>query len=186
MKKKSIIELTRITREEYRRLDKLPIILLADNVRSAINIGSMLRTSDALKIGEVVMTGISACPPSQEIAKSSLGAEESVAWRYAEDAFAEVNRLKDEGMLVLVLEQTHGSVPLQDISKIFAEYDENNPAPPVVLVVGNEVHGVDQRIVDIADYAVEIPMHGIKHSLNVSVSTGMALWEMYKILDFRG
>lgn len=185
MKKKSIIDLTRISREEYREMEKLPVVLLADNVRSAINIGSMLRTSDALMIGEMVMAGISAVPPSAEIAKSSLGAEESVSWRYVKDAFEEVKRLKEEGMLVLVLEQTHGSVPLQNIHEIFDKYNEANPLPTIILVVGNEVHGVDQRIVDIADYAVEIPMHGIKHSLNVSVSTGMALWELYRLLISR-
>lgn len=182
MKKKSIVELTRITREEYKRLEKLPLTLLADNVRSAINIGSMLRTSDALMIGEMVMAGISACPPSAEIAKSSLGAEDSVEWRYVENAYDEVKHLKDKGMLLLVLEQTHGSVHLQDLHEIFEKYKIADSVPHILLVVGNEVHGVDQRIVDLADYAIEIPMHGIKHSLNVSVSTGMALWEIYKAL----
>lgn len=185
MKKKSIVELTRISREDYRRLDKLPLILLADNIRSGMNIGSLLRTSDALLVEEVVMAGISPVPPSAEIAKSSLGAEDSVEWRHVDDAYEEVVRLKNEGVKVFVLEQIHGSRSLADLDKAYEEEccdAEGNIICKSLLVAGNEVNGVDQRIVDIADVALEIPMHGIKHSLNVSVSTGMALWEFYKTL----
>lgn len=176
--KKNILELTHCTSEEYRLLRKLPLYLMADNVRSAQNIGSMLRTADAFLIREMIMAGISATPPSAEISKTALGAEESVRWRYVEDAYAEVVRLKDRGVRIYALEQTHNSLPLQQL--ILPSPDE---APEgMLMVVGNEVSGVDQQIIDIADAAVEIPMHGTKHSLNVSVSAGIALWEFYSQL----
>ncbi|MDE6011055.1 MAG: TrmH family RNA methyltransferase [Muribaculaceae bacterium] len=157
---------------------KLPLRLMADNVRSAQNIGSMLRTADAFLVAEMIMAGISSVPPSPEISKTALGAEDSVSWRHVDDAVAEVKRLKDMGVLVYVLEQTHGSVPLQDL---YLPSPADSPEG-MLLVVGNEVKGVDQRIVDMADVAVEIPMHGTKHSLNVSVSTGIALWIFYRQL----
>lgn len=176
--KKNILELTRCTSEEYHALRKLPLRLMADNVRSAQNIGSMLRTADAFLVGEMIMAGISAVPPSAEISKTALGAEGSVEWRYVEDAFAECLRLKEEGVKIYVLEQTHNSVPLQQL-----HLPSPGEAPQgMMLVVGNEVSGVDQRIVDLSDAAVEIPMHGTKHSLNVSVSAGIALWEFYRQL----
>ena len=175
-RKKNIIELTRVSVEEYHNMDKLPLTLMADNVRSAQNIGAMLRTSDAMLLRGMIMAGISAVPPSQEISKTALGAEESVDWRYVADAFDEVKRLKENGVRVYVLEQTHNSIPLQNLSLSGAPDEE------YLLVAGNEVKGVDQRIVDIADAALEIPMHGIKHSLNVAVSTGMAIWQFYQLL----
>ena len=176
--KKNILELTHCTIGEYRQLHKLPLRLMADNVRSAQNVGSMLRTADAFLVAEMVMAGISPVPPSPEISKTALGAELSVAWRHVPDAFEEVCRLKDEGVRVYVLEQTHNSVPLQQL-----RLPSLQEAPAgMLLVAGNEVSGVDQRIVDIADAAVEIPMHGTKHSLSVSVSAGIALWEFYRQL----
>ena len=176
-KKKSILELTRISGEEYRKKTKLPLSVMADNVRSAQNIGAILRTADALLVKEMIMTGISAVPPSAEIAKTALGAEESVSWRYAEDSLNEVIDLRNRGVKIMVLEQTHNSTPLQDLELSFDSDDE------YLLVVGNEVHGVRQEIVDIADYVIEIPMHGIKHSLNVAVSAGITLWQIYTLLN---
>ena len=179
--KKNILELTRITRDDYLRLRKLPLSVMADNVRSAQNIGAVLRTSDALLVREVIMGGISAVPPSPEISKTALGAEESVSWRYVSDPYKEAIRLQqEEGVKIMVLEQTHNSVMLQDLS--LPEDREGESSRQYLLVIGNEVNGVDQRIVDIADYVIEIPMHGIKHSLNVAVSTGMTLWQLYTIL----
>lgn len=172
--KKNIIELTRLTLEEYRRVEKLPLRVMADNVRSGQNIGAILRTSDALKVKEVIMAGISPVPPSGEISKTALGAEESVEWRYVEDAVEEVKRLKAEGVEVYVLEQAHGSISLEKLGEV-ADRDKE-----ALIVVGNEVNGVDQRIVDLADFILEIPMEGIKHSLNVSVSAGIVIWEFYK------
>lgn len=168
--KKNIVELTRISERDYRAMPKRPLSLMADNVRSMQNIGSMLRTCDAFCIREMVMAGISGTPPHAEISKTALGAENSVAWRYVEDAVEEVRRLKSEGVAIAVLEQTHGSVSLADF--------HTDGRQEWMLVVGNEVNGVDQRIVDMADVALEIPMYGVKHSLNVAVSTGIALWQL--------
>ncbi|MDE6810755.1 MAG: TrmH family RNA methyltransferase [Muribaculaceae bacterium] len=173
--KKNILELTRISLDEYRRMEKLPFRLMADNVRSGQNIGAMLRTSDAMKVREVIMAGISPVPPGSEISKTALGAEDSVSWRYVEDGVEEVRRLKAAGVRIYVLEQAHGSVALQRLPEVAVPHEE------VLIVAGNEVNGVDQRIVDLADVILEIPMEGIKHSLNVSVSVGLVLWEFYKL-----
>lgn len=144
--------------------------LLADNVRSMYNVGAMLRTADAFLISEMIMGGITGVPPHPEITKTALGAEESVAWRHVEDAYSETLRMQAEGWKVCVLEQTHNSTMLQDFVC--------NPEERYLLVVGNEVKGVDQRIVDIADVVLEIPQRGVKHSLNVSVSAGIAMWQL--------
>lgn len=168
--KKNIFELTNCSLAQYKEREKLPVALLADNVRSMYNVGAMFRTADAFLIKEMVLAGITGCPPHPEISKTALGAEESVEWRHVEDAVAEVERMKGEGWKICVLEQAHNSVSLQD----FKPQDSDR----YLLVVGNEVKGVDQRIVDIADIILEIPQAGVKHSLNVSVSAGIALWQM--------
>lgn len=174
--KKTIVELTQCSVEEYRDFKKLPFSILLDNVRSMQNVGSILRTSDAFLVEEVIMTGITGTPPHKEISKTALGAEDSVEWRYAENAVAECMRMKEEGWTLCVLEQTHGSIDLMDFD---AEAGKR-----YLLVVGNEVNGVDQKIVDLADIILEIPMHGVKHSLNVAVSAGMAVLQMtHKILE---
>ena len=170
MKKKNIAELTNCSVEEYREAAKLPFAVLLDNVRSMQNVGSILRTSDAFLVGEVVMAGITGVPPHKEISKTALGAEDSVSWRYVKDAVEECIRLKEEGWRICVLEQAHGSIDLMDFSP--------EEGKKYLLVVGNEVSGVDQRIVDMADVILEIPMHGVKHSLNVAVSAGMAIWKI--------
>ena len=170
-RKKDIIELTRCSLADYRRMEKLPLRVMADNVRSMYNVGALLRTSDAFLVEEVIMAGITGVPPHPEITKTALGAEDSVEWRHVDDALTEVVRMKNEGWRVCVLEQAHDSIPLQNFHP---EREEK-----YLLVVGNEVKGVDQRIVDIADFILEIPQHGTKHSLNVSVSAGIALWQMY-------
>ena len=170
MKKKNIAELTNCSVEEYREVRKLPFAVLLDNVRSMQNVGSILRTSDAFLVKEVVMAGITGVPPHKEISKTALGAEDSVSWRHVENALEECTRMKGEGWKICVLEQAHGSIDLMDFTPEVGER--------YLLVVGNEVSGVDQRIVDIADVILEIPMHGVKHSLNVAVSAGMAIWRM--------
>ncbi|MDE5552799.1 MAG: TrmH family RNA methyltransferase [Muribaculaceae bacterium] len=179
-----MIELTRITETEYHRIAKKPLSLMADNVRSMMNIGSMLRTADAFNIREMLMAGISAVPPHPEISKTALGAENSVSWRYVSDAVEEVRRMKAEGVRIAVLEQTHGSIPLVDFNPDrYPRYFDNNIE--WLLVVGNEVTGVAQEIVDLADAALEIPMYGVKHSLNVAVSAGIALWHLTNHLSER-
>lgn len=172
--KKNIAELTHCSVEEYREMAKLPFRILLDNVRSMQNVGSILRTSDAFMVEEVIMAGITGVPPHKEISKAALGAEESVAWRYAGNAVGECRRLQEEGWTICVLEQAHGSVSLMDFIPVGGKR--------YVLVVGNEVKGVDQAIVDMADVVLEIPMHGVKHSLNVAVSAGMAIFRFSSLL----
>ncbi len=172
--KKNTLELTRVSCSEYRGLTKLPIALMADNVRSMQNIGSMLRTGDAFLIEEMIMGGISGVPPHPEISKTALGAEDSVRWRHVDDPLAECLAMREKGWKIYVLEQTHGSISLDEFRPEEGEH--------YLLVVGNEVSGVSQAIVDIADGALEIPQCGVKHSLNVSVSAGIALWHLFSAL----
>lgn len=184
-KKKNIVELTRCSVEEYRGMSKLPLMLLTDNVRSMHNIGSLFRTSDAFRVSEILLGGISGCPPHPEISKTALGAEESVCWRHVDDSYQEAKNLQAHGWHVCVLEQTHNSIMLQDFhinsnKKEEREGEEREERDEkYLLVVGNEVEGVDQRIVDIADYVLEIPQEGTKHSLNVSASAAIALFQLY-------
>lgn len=175
MKKKTIAQLTRYSVEEYAEVAKLPLRLLLDNVRSMQNVGSLLRTSDAFRVEEVVMAGITGIPPHKEISKTALGAEDSVSWRHVDDACAECLRLQAEGWSVCVLEQAEGSENLACFTP--------SPGERCLLVVGNEVDGVDQRIVDLADHVLEIPMQGVKHSLNVAVSGGIALYQLFSNLS---
>lgn len=177
-KKKNIVELTRCSVEEYRGMSKLPLMLLTDNVRSMHNIGSLFRTSDAFRVSEILLGGISGCPPHPEISKTALGAEESVCWRHVDDSYQEAKNLQVQGWRVCVLEQTHNSIMLQDFHITSNEKIEEREEK-YLLVVGNEVEGVDQRIVDIADYVLEIPQEGTKHSLNVSASAAIALFQLY-------
>lgn len=172
--KKSIVELTRVGEEEYRAMPKLPLRVMADNVRSMHNVGSLFRTSDAFMVEELILAGISGCPPHPEIAKTALGAERSVAWRHVPDAVAEARRLQAEGWRVLALEQAHDSQELGDFAAV--------PGERYLLVAGNEVEGVDQRIVSLADAVLEIPQCGVKHSLNASVSAGIALHHLFRCL----
>ena len=182
-KKKNIVELTRCSVEEYRGMSKLPLMLLTDNVRSMHNIGSLFRTSDAFRVSEILLGGISGCPPHPEISKTALGAEESVCWRHVDDSYQEAKNLQAQGWRVCVLEQTHNSIMLQDFlitsNEKIEEREGEERDEKYLLVVGNEVEGVDQRIVDIADYVLEIPQEGTKHSLNVSASAAIALFQLY-------
>ena len=168
--KKNIFELTHCSVKQYREIEKLPFAVLLDNVRSMYNVGAVFRTCDAFLISEIILCGITGRPPHPEITKTALGAEESVKWRYEADALQAVGDLKNNGWKICVLEQVHGSIPLQDFIP--------SPDCRYILVAGNEVDGVNQKIVDEADYILEIPQHGVKHSLNVSVSVGIALWQL--------
>ncbi|MBQ5697338.1 MAG: RNA methyltransferase [Muribaculaceae bacterium] len=173
-RKKNIIELTRITIDDYRRSDKLPVKVVVDSVRSMNNIGSIFRTSDAFMVDEIILCGITATPPHPEIHKTALGAEESVAWRYEKSAEEAVRKLQEAGVKVCCLEQTHNSVPLHEF---IPSKDE-----VYAIVVGNEVEGVNQSVVDAADTVIEIPQFGTKHSLNVAVSAGLAIWHFIESL----
>ena len=162
------IELGRVSADEYKELPDSGLVVVLDNVRSAHNVGSVFRTSDSFKIDKVFLCGICAVPPSAEIHKSALGAEDSVAWEHFDDTLDAVLRLKDEGYTVVCAEQTVGSVMLDGFVP--------EPGRKYAVVFGNEVEGVRQDVVDAADFCLEIPQFGTKHSLNVSVSAGVILW----------
>lgn len=174
-RKKNIIELTRIGVEDYRRRGKLPLKVALDNVRSLNNVGSVLRTSDAFLVDELLLCGITGTPPNPEIHKTALGAEESVAWSHHDDTIEVLSALQREGWKVCVLEQTYNSVALNEFVPSRGE--------KYIIVAGNEIHGVDQRVVDMADVVIEIPQHGTKHSLNVSVSTAIAIWHFFTAIQ---
>ncbi len=172
-KKKNIAELTRYSISEYREREKLPLALLCDSVRSMHNIGAIFRTADAFLYKEIILCGISGIPPHPEIHKTALGAEESVSCRYCSDAVEAAEQMKKQGWKICVLEQTHNSLALEKF--------KTDSSDKLLLIVGNEVQGVDQRLVDMADYVLEIPQQGTKHSLNVSVSAGIAMWHLYSL-----
>lgn len=174
MDKKTIWDLDRPCLDDYRHRDKLPIVVVLDNVRSLNNIGSIFRTSDAFRVDEIMLCGITATPPSVEIHKTALGAEDSVTWSYHATTLDAIALLRERGYTIAVLEQVKGSVDLR-------QWDVRQCAP-VAIIAGNEVMGVDQAVVDAADVCVEIPQEGTKHSLNVSVSTALILWEAYRAL----
>ncbi len=164
----------RDTVEQFKARRKMPVTVVLDNVRSLNNIGSIFRTADGFACAEVALCGISATPPSPEIHKTALGAEDSVEWRYFGDTAEAIAALRAEGYAIVCLEQVKGSINLKDF---IPEKDKK-----YALVVGNEVDGVDQSIVDTCDICLEIPQSGTKHSLNVSVSTAICLWEFYRHL----
>lgn len=176
--KKNIVELTRCSVSEYKKYSKLPFRVMADNVRSLHNIGSIFRTADAFRIDSIILAGISGVPPHPEISKTALGADESVKWYYVDNAVDEVKKLKSEGWCICVLEQVHNSLMIQDFTPSVADV-------PLLLVVGNEVNGVNQEIINIADFFLEIPQEGTKHSLNVATSAAIAMFHIYTKLISR-
>ena len=166
------IELGRVTPAEYKELPPSGLVVVLDNIRSAHNVGSAFRTADAVGIDRVVLCGISAVPPSAEIHKSALGAEDAVPWDHVADTLEAVSRLQAEGYTVIAVEQTVHSEKLGTFQR--------EPGRRYALVFGNEVSGVRQDVVDACDLSLEIPQYGTKHSLNVSVSVGVVLWEMVR------
>ena len=169
------IELGRVSAEKYRGLPDSGIVVVLDNVRSAHNVGSVFRTSDSFKVDKVFLCGICPVPPSAEIHKSGLGAEDSVGWEYCEDTMVAVERLRDKGYTIVSVEQTVNSVKLDR----FRPYATQESAEGTyALIFGNEVDGVSQEVVDASDFSLEIPQFGMKHSLNISVSAGVVLWHL--------
>ena len=162
------IELDRVTPQQYKNLPESGLVLVLDNIRSAHNVGSAFRSGDSFKADKVWLCGICACPPSAEIHKTALGAEDSLPWEKVEDTLEAVRRLKAEGYTVVAAEQTAESVMLNEFRP--------EPGRKYALVFGNEVSGVRQDVVDECDFCLEIPQFGTKHSLNVSVSIGVILW----------
>ena len=172
--KLSMQQLGRISVDEYKSSEKSPLIIIADNVRSMHNVGSIFRTSDAFLVERIYLCGITPTPPHREIQKTALGATESVDWQYAENTLEVVNQLKKEGWTILALEQTTNSVMLDELK---VEKGEK-----IAIVLGNEVEGVNQEVINLCHKAVEIPQFGTKHSFNVSVSCGIMLWQVYLCL----
>lgn len=168
-RKLRIEELGRISIAENKVAQHEHLTVVLDNVRSLNNIGSVFRTSDAMDVERVILCGISSTPPSPEMHKTALGAEDSVPWKYYEDTLAAIHDLKAEGYTIISIEQTQNSTPLQN----FPFSKEGKYA----IIMGNEVHGVQQSVVDASDICIELPQFGSKHSMNVSVTTGMVLWE---------
>lgn len=174
MKKMKLEELGRISIDEFRQAPKLPVIIVLDNVRSLHNVGSAFRTSDAFKIQKIYLTGITGTPPHREIEKTALGATASVDWEYAEKTGDLVDKLKQEGYTIVSIEQTSES---KSLHLFHPERDKK-----YCLIFGNEVHGVSEEAIALADQAIEIPQHGTKHSLNISVCLGIVAWEFFKQL----
>ena len=178
MRKLRTHELNRLNTEQYKQTDKLPVTVILDNIRSCNNIGSFFRTSDALLIEELHLCGITATPPNKEIHKTALDAEKTVNWKYFEQTEDAISSLKKENYKIYAIEQIEKSIMLPDFSP-----GENEK---LALVFGNEVKkGVQQKIVDMCDGAIEIPQFGTKHSFNVSVSAGIVLWDIFKKMRYK-
>lgn len=172
MRKLRTIEMQRLSIDEFHEAKKLPLTVVLDDVRSLYNVGSVFRSSDAFRVEAVYLCGITATPPHPEIHKTALGGEDSVAWRYFNTATEAVQSLHDEGVTVYSIEQVEGSTKLQNLQ---LDTDKR-----YAVVLGNEVNGVHQEVVDMSDGCLEIPQFGTKHSLNVSVTAGMVIWEVAK------
>ena len=172
-RKKDMADLHRDTASQFRAKAKRPIALVLDNIRSLNNIGSMFRSADAFCVDRVVLCGITATPPADQIHKTALGAEDTVAWQYYATTAEAVQALRGEGWTITCLEQVHGSVPLQNYRPAAGQR--------TAVIVGNEVAGVDPHIVDMCDAWLEIPQEGTKHSLNVAVSAALAMWHLFSL-----
>ena len=171
MRKLKNSELDRLSVEDFKTSKKTPLIVILDNIRSLNNIGSVFRTCDAFLIEKIYLCGITAKPPHKDIHKTALGSTESVAWEYVEDTLTLIKRLKDSNIKIISVEQTENATLLND----FTPQQHTRYA----VVFGNEVKGVSQDVVNLSDMVIEIPQYGTKHSLNISVSAGIVLWDMF-------
>jgi tRNA G18 (ribose-2'-O)-methylase SpoU len=172
MRKLKITEMGRLSVEEFKESDKMPLVVVLDDVRSMYNVGSVFRTSDAFRVAAIHLCGITAQPPHAEIHKTALGAEDSVEWEYFPSAKDSVRSLQEQGWTVFAVELAEGSTKLQNLSL--------NGTGKYAIVMGNEVKGVNQEVVDMCDGCIEIPQFGTKHSLNVSTTAGIVIWEFAK------
>ncbi|MFD0993995.1 RNA methyltransferase [Tenacibaculum geojense] len=176
MRKLKNSELGRITVDEFKQTQKTPIIVVLDNIRSLNNVGAVFRTSDAFLIEKIYLCGITATPPNKEIHKTALGATESVAWEYVEDTLTLVNQLQADNIKVATIEQAENATMLHEFTpKTNQKY---------AVVFGNEVKGVQQNVVNNADMCIEIPQLGTKHSLNIAVSCGVVLWDLFSKIRY--
>jgi 23S rRNA (guanosine2251-2'-O)-methyltransferase len=174
MRKLKINELNRLSAEEYKTAEKTPIAVVLDNIRSCNNTGSVFRTSDALLLEKICLCGITATPPNKEIHKTALDAEKSVDWEYFDKTEDAVINLQENGFMVYAVEQVENSILLPDFQPM--EHQK------LAFVFGNEVKGVQQKVVDLCNGSIEIPQYGTKHSFNVSVSAGIVLWDVFQKL----
>ncbi|MBL4668326.1 MAG: RNA methyltransferase [Flavobacteriales bacterium] len=165
-------ELNRISIDEFKSTTKTPIIIVLDNIRSLNNIGSVFRTADAFLIEAVYLCGITATPPHREIQKTALGSTETVAWKHFESTIEAITELKNTGYKIASIEQTENSTMLDEFSI--------GPNEKLAVFFGNEVKGVEQEVIDLSDVIIEIPQYGTKHSLNISVSCGVVIWDLFQ------
>ncbi|NJN40900.1 MAG: RNA methyltransferase [Flammeovirgaceae bacterium] len=172
MKKLKLEELGRISVKEFEKAEKIPVCIVLDNVRSMHNVGSVFRTADAFRIEKIILTGITGTPPHREIHKTALGATESVAWTFEKNPVAAIEALKKEGYMIIAIEQTSESQSLQTF--------QQDTKKKYCLVFGNEVNGVSDSVIEMCDYAIEVPQAGTKHSLNISVCVGVVVWEFFQ------
>lgn len=205
MRKLRTIEMKRLSLDEFKEAEKLPLIVVLDDVRSLYNVGSVFRCGDAFRIEAVYLCGITACPPNAEIHKTALGGEDSVAWKYFEKTEDAVQQLQNDGYFVYSIEQVEGSTKLQNLNESINISSDNNRQndgltteqsresispttyghPRYAVILGNEVKGVKQTVVDMSDGCLEIPQFGTKHSLNVSTTAGIVMWEFCKALALK-
>ena len=205
MRKLRTIEMKRLSLDEFKEAEKLPLIVVLDDVRSLYNVGSVFRCGDAFRIEAVYLCGITACPPNAEIHKTALGGEDSVTWKYFEKTEDAVQQLQNDGYFVYSIEQVEGSTKLQNLNESINISSDNNRQndgltteqsresispttyghPHYAVILGNEVKGVKQTVVDMSDGCLEIPQFGTKHSLNVSTTAGIVMWEFCKALALK-
>lgn len=171
MRKLSLTELNRLDIDTYANIEKIPLVIILDNIRSLHNVGSVFRTADAFRIESIFLCGITATPPQPEIHKTALGAEFSVQWNYREDALQAVDELKEQGYVIYSVEQAEGSTLLNELVL--------EKGKKYAIVLGNEVDGVQQSVIDQSNGCIEIPQYGTKHSLNVSVASGIVIWDLF-------
>ena len=176
MRKLSLKELNRLSVDEFKNVEKTPIVLVLDNIRSALNVGSAFRTSDAFALEKIFLCGITAQPPHREILKTAIGATESVVWEYQKETTDAIHQLKKEGYKLIAIEQAEGSTPLQ----IF----EPQANEKYALIFGNEVAGVSDAAMEQVDLCLEVPQYGTKHSLNISVCVGVVVWDLFQKMKF--
>ena len=172
MKKKSMLELNRVSCDEYKQAEKLPLVVILDDVRSLQNVGSVFRTADAFLIEKIYLCGITATPPHPDIHKTALGAEESVEFEHKESVMEAIDYLRCKGYTICAIEQVHDSVSIEQFII--------NTGGKYAVILGNEVKGVSQQAVDGSDYCTELPQYGTKHSLNVSVTAGIVMWKFFE------
>ena len=174
MKKLKSNEIKTITIDEFKKCKKNPIVIVLDNIRSALNVGSIFRTADTFLVDKILLCGITACPPHKDIRKSALDADSSVNWEYYSNTVDAVNTLINKNYNILSVEQTSKSISLDKVKL---------PEIPVALVFGNEVNGVSQEVINLSAVSIKIPQLGTKHSLNVSVAAGIVIWKIYELIN---